>query len=296
MSDQERVKYEPGHALTTWSEEKFARAMQHLADLRSQIHIWSARARVDRECVISEDQTRLDVLLRIAHRPPVSHWSLILGDYLHNLRSALDAVVWELANLDGASPASPHRVQFPVAMHSTDWDKLAGKDLATIPSVALERIKLTQPFNAEDPKTSPIYLLHRLDIQDKHRSLLEFKFKVQSIKTDGLKAKLAEDNIPLAPPSIDIAGDALDDGERLLSIQFNQRITEAEAPIEMSFEGTLDFEGRSYQLENLLNQLGDQVRVALSLIKYGTEDNPELERVPGGLSGQEDNLAGTFSN
>lgn len=29
MSDQQRVKYEPGHALTTWSEEKFARAMQH---------------------------------------------------------------------------------------------------------------------------------------------------------------------------------------------------------------------------------------------------------------------------
>lgn len=272
----ETVKYEPGKDITTWSEEKFARAMQHLNDLHSQIQLWSARARVDKDCVISEDRTRLDVFLRLEHRPPVSQWSLILGDYLHNLRSALDAVVWELANLDGRCPSVPHRVQFPVAMKENDWKRIADRDLSTVPPTALERIRLTQPFNVDDPTTAPIYLLHRLDIQDKHRSLLHFKFKLQQIKLDGMKIQLANDGIPLAPPALDIAGEVLDDGERVLSMQFNQEITEANAPIELNFEGTIDFDGRSYAFGNLLDQLGQQVRVALSLIKYGSEANPEL--------------------
>jgi hypothetical protein len=44
---------------------------------------------------------------------PPAMFALIVGEAVHNLRSGLDHIAWQLANLDGP-PSQPHKVQFPI--------------------------------------------------------------------------------------------------------------------------------------------------------------------------------------
>jgi hypothetical protein len=43
---------------------------------------------------------------RIPDAPPVHKWGLVVGDVLHNLRSALDHLAWQLVLANGKSPTS----------------------------------------------------------------------------------------------------------------------------------------------------------------------------------------------
>jgi hypothetical protein len=62
--------------LSTWPQLKIARAMQHLADLRSRINLWSATAPYTVEPHISEDRTTVSFRLKVVVPPPTDEWSL----------------------------------------------------------------------------------------------------------------------------------------------------------------------------------------------------------------------------
>ena len=95
---------------------------------------------------------------------------LLIGDALQALRSPLDNLAWALASSHVLTPSN--NVRFPVAETQHAWASFAGtvaNDFAPVHLAALEQV---QPYGLQDPQTSPLWQLHRLAIQDRHRTLV----------------------------------------------------------------------------------------------------------------------------
>jgi hypothetical protein len=114
------------------------------------------------------------------HNPPLSDWSLIVGDTVHSLRSALDALVHALSARrirDDCSPALPEslirKIQFPIC---DDAAGFAGQRyrLRHVHPEVLAAIEALQPYyGAPDPRTvSMIWVLGKLANIDKHRRVM----------------------------------------------------------------------------------------------------------------------------
>lgn len=109
--------------------------------------------------------------LRVMKAPPLE-LSLIMGDVVHNLRAALDYVVYALAG-DRANRSN----SFPICDSSSQYlevgrDGLTRRDrlMHDVPEGAREEIDRMQPFRATvDPARHPLRLLRRLSNVDKHR-------------------------------------------------------------------------------------------------------------------------------
>jgi hypothetical protein len=114
--------------------------------------------------------------LRIDRTPP-DRMGVLIGDVVHNQRAALDHLVWQLALLTSESPR--RSTQFPVYL-----DRLASRpgqrafdpdglrQIADIPVEAKRIIESKQPFTVSpgsDPRDTPLWFIHDLDIVDKHR-------------------------------------------------------------------------------------------------------------------------------
>jgi hypothetical protein len=99
-------------------------------------------------------------------------WGTIVGDFAHNLRSALDQLIWQLVLHRGGTPA--RRTQFPIFIRRAPY-RLRGR--AMIEGVARKdrgAIERLQPFRAMRRPLAgadPLAQLARLSNTDKHRTL-----------------------------------------------------------------------------------------------------------------------------
>lgn len=154
-----------------WAASKTDRATAHYADLKARIDAWFVSDSYRLETVIADDRFSWQLYLRVDTPPPLVEWATILGDCLHNLRSALDAAVWELAHRDGATPTNPKQVQFPFCELATDWPQRLKGSLAGLPADLLTKLEAVQPYNhtTGEGRVSALSLLNALDIEDKHK-------------------------------------------------------------------------------------------------------------------------------
>jgi hypothetical protein len=107
-----------------------------------------------------------DVLVKVM--PPPAVFGLIVGEAAHNLRSVLDHLAWQLANLDG-DPPEPNRVQFPICATKPD-DFLNLKRLNGMREPHRAILELMQPYNAPD-RPQVLEMLAWVSNTDKHRLL-----------------------------------------------------------------------------------------------------------------------------
>lgn len=168
---------------------KLDRANTHIEDLRERIDEWVATA--NPHTLVAQQNVEqfmrggpiLDIIGRIHHDPPP--WvSSIIGDVVHNLRSALDHVVWGLSVKSGTSPpvipAGPWRkVAFPIFDDAAKYATFSGPMIAmirpgSIRASSVPKIEAVQPFatGQPEPEREPLMVLHELWNLDKHRSLV----------------------------------------------------------------------------------------------------------------------------
>lgn len=105
----------------------------------------------------------------------------IIGDCVHNLRAALDYLVWELTPESVRQSKAATRIEFPIFTNPLDYKAGATKKIGSIDPLAQAVIKQLQPFagpnsnrfdpNWRDPEREPLAFLYELDKWDKHRSL-----------------------------------------------------------------------------------------------------------------------------
>ena len=107
-------------------------------------------------------------------------WSVRIGECVHDLRSALDHLAWQLASKHGNGTV-PDGSEFPVFHDRAKYSALGkagsparGSGLYKIrgiaPNVQAE-IATVQPFNPPGKDLNPLWLVHELSNFDKHRML-----------------------------------------------------------------------------------------------------------------------------
>ncbi len=155
---------------------KFTRAEKHRRELNGQITRF--RERYSYTLSIEDDPGAHESVheIRYGRRIP-AQWQPILGDCLHNYRSALDHLVWEVCRIH--STRNEHR-QFPINVSRDQFLSRYRNHIGVVPptgrvATAFEALQPYKRANrpAEGPARHPLWLLHRLDILDKHRQMLE---------------------------------------------------------------------------------------------------------------------------
>lgn len=116
------------------------------------------------------------VHLKILKEPKNPEWGLLLGDMIHNLRSALDHLAWQLVILNGEKPRRQN--QFPIIGTESEYWKVPKNRSESARDRMLEGVSephrtfidLVQPFNARnDPSGTALAVLSWLSNADKHR-------------------------------------------------------------------------------------------------------------------------------
>lgn len=100
-------------------------------------------------------------------QPPPPEISLITGDAIHNLRSALDHLACELVLANGQTPL--RQTCFPIFDTATKYQNMDTKKVRGMSRGALRAIDAAKPYKGGN---EALYTLHELDIADKHHALL----------------------------------------------------------------------------------------------------------------------------
>lgn len=169
----------------TGARLKVKRAQHHLGDLQQQVADWLVSTPEPQfmQEVLDGGHTHV-VRLVDAPQTPIA-WSLILGDALHNLRSALDLLTWQAVIAGGGTPGS--KTGFPVFPRNTkdQGDKGVTIALRGASHDLVEAIRRFQPYNRcrdrDALRNDALWLLHRLNIEDKHHLLLEAAVVIRDI-------------------------------------------------------------------------------------------------------------------
>ncbi len=161
----------------TWL--KVERAVQHLEDLERRIALIEEGIFTVSEQPDPETNDRRWVLEgtdRSRHLLGVSMYGVIVGDVVHQLRSALDHVAWKLAR-----PPIEGVTAFPVCLYKANTkgsffggrhSRAIGPDrLKNVPKAAFDYIESVQPYNRMGA-ADPLWQLNEMWNVDKHRTLI----------------------------------------------------------------------------------------------------------------------------
>lgn len=104
--------------------------------------------------------------------PPPPSLGLASGDFLQNLRSVLDYLVWQLIIANGKTPDET-KTAFPVCKHPSSFKKAKDNRLVGVPDKAIILIEQLQPYpdRQEGSRAQPIQILDELTNENKHRKI-----------------------------------------------------------------------------------------------------------------------------
>ena len=239
---------------------KLARAREHVQTLKPELAAFYGgkpyRAVYECDPNSGEHIWRL----KIDHMPPV-RLSVVVGDVVHNFRSALDHLIWQLSLLTTPNPYK--RSEFPVydfKVHPAEpkrndcFDNDGKRKIQHVPIEAQKLIESAQPYQRGNPYGVFLALLHEIDIADKHRITIVpcpavTGFRISHMVIDGALST------PLAIGPVMTNGN---DGDVLLRLPaaavFNP---EDQEKVQFAFEvGVLTSQsskGRNYPLIDLIN-------------------------------------------
>lgn len=148
---------------------KIAWAKHHIMDLDGKVDAYSAQhpLRIFRSFDGKTSQVTYTVKTEI---PMPDEIPLIIGDAIHNLRSALDLLVYELVGDKCETARQRGQIQFPFSKSSQSFG-------ATIKTrqIHLAGEKVVKEFHNLKPYpggNEKLYAIHTLDITDKHKLII----------------------------------------------------------------------------------------------------------------------------
>lgn len=154
-------------------EAKLRRADHHLKALEETIQ----RFRDSHPYrIVSEDDLDIGKRLyraQIVKRPPVIDWAMVIGDWAHNLRSALDQLALSLAwayTKDALPARYVENSSFPIYVDRDLSPETLKRRVGKIHPDAKAIVKDVQPYGRRDNQR--LAYLHRISNQDKHRAPL----------------------------------------------------------------------------------------------------------------------------
>lgn len=154
-------------------EAKIARAQKHLDLLEGERRKWgkphsdSAWATVVQ---FDHNAGKCEFVWR-QHKPTPIEWSVILGEFLYDLRSAMDHVARQLVIANGRKPTG--RSEFPIFKDPGDFEGRSCPKTQGMHAEVKRVMEEMQPFRVlpENPTATTPWLIHDLCNKDKHRLL-----------------------------------------------------------------------------------------------------------------------------
>ena len=145
-------------------------------DLREWEEAHEAQGRVD----IAPDRMTALVSVEFAEHP-MKYWVPRLEDVLHHLRVTLDRLAFDIAKahcMPALSDKEERGVYFPLFLTEAEFDAKVQAEkgwLSKLDPEYVRRFKLTQPFQAGEPKHSILYWAHTYENRTKHRLPMDLR-------------------------------------------------------------------------------------------------------------------------
>ena len=150
---------------------KLARAKEHFTELREKAEAFLATEPYDWSMETEEfgDGTREYRISASVNDYAPTELGLIAGDLVHNLRAALDQVIWR----HSAASERDERTAFPIYLTEEKYRANAPSKIRGLSEEGQAIIERWQPFQlGEGADADPLAMLQRLSNTDKHRTLL----------------------------------------------------------------------------------------------------------------------------
>lgn len=148
---------------------KLERADELYGELLAEIKQWKELGNGRIEAEYRPRRREYVYIARVVSPPP--RWRAIFGDCLHNLRSSLDTLMWQLVLLRGGKPS--RRTQFPIFERRSAYRARAAAMIEGVSRRDRGTLERLQPFyrsrGGMPPGGHPLALLARLSNTDKHR-------------------------------------------------------------------------------------------------------------------------------
>jgi hypothetical protein len=159
---------------------KIGRAEEQQRALDSDFLVWLNEAMIEEKAITffrqrDPDSGYFHFVVETLPDTPRFRWGLMLGEIVHSLRSALDALAYALADLDSPGRGDDHVTQFPIYLLGTKrfWkDDLIRRQIQHIALPHRQMIERVQPYQTSKPaRDNALALLQRLSNTDKHRGI-----------------------------------------------------------------------------------------------------------------------------
>ena len=149
---------------------RLGRAEEHVETVERQIHTWFGHRPYRFVRHANPEFTRHSLTIRITKPPVLSQWSLIASDAVHNMRCALDHLVYGLAiRRFGDPPPDAKRLVFPICDSPKDFQKARSR-ICRLSAPVQTAVEHLQPYYRSHPDLPPLLgLVRNLDNANKHR-------------------------------------------------------------------------------------------------------------------------------
>lgn len=195
------------------SELKFRRARKHLSELEGLLRAYyeAEPFEVYQDADPYSGPLTYRVRVKVDVPPEIA---LVVGDVVHNARSALDHVACRLVE---AGHGSTDHVSFPAGQNEIKFRQAVRDRLRKAPEAAKSAVAKLAVYPGGDDK---LWSLHRLDVDDKHKLLIPVASSHQTVNLHlGWKdIQLGPLALPLAEPTFPVV-----DGSALLVINEQPR-------------------------------------------------------------------------
>ena len=153
---------------------KIERAKEHCAALDAEVVAWVATKPITMTKEKDPDGRRHALVAEIVTPPLLDRWALMSGDCVHNLRSALDSLLYGIAiHETGLNPPKDEaRLQFPITSSPEEFEVQKKRRLCSLSAAVQSEIEKAQPYKNPHQEFPPVLeLLGSLNNFDKHRTL-----------------------------------------------------------------------------------------------------------------------------
>lgn len=153
---------------------------------------------------------------------PDPSWSVLVGETVYNLRSALDYLVYALAHRDSGS--HQEQTQFPICGKQEEFAGQARRRLAGVNDTHVQAIEALQPYAGEGPDCDWLERLADLSNPDKHRHLVATN-AANELHTE-IEARKEPDGLLITAGVLPSVVIAFDDAERTAAVGTLQLLAE----------------------------------------------------------------------
>jgi hypothetical protein len=252
---------------------KFNRAAKHFRELQTEVNAFWSREPVVTTFEEPEHYRAIgmhEIVATVNEFLPLPI-SSIIGDLVHNLRSALDLLACDLVSLNGKSPKG---VYFPFCKCAADLPQaIKDKNFDRASPAAIAALTKLGPYKGGN---DALRAIHDLDIQDKHRTIIP---AILAARTPDMLIKMGEKENPINGFETTIT----DERQSLLVFPgtFNQFMAGAKIPCKLAlvFAAGDPYEG--HHVVKTLHDFTDTVHATIDefeLLSVGknrhTPDNP----------------------